>query len=149
LPHLFEPLNVLRMNDAIAETFRQHLLNRQTVGLERYSVYIDHFAIGVVDADHLRYGVDNAAKFMRILPDFLLRLLALGDIHRGPDKFYEVARLVQDRTPDGMEVLDNSIGKNDSVLHVKVGAFGRPLRKSFSSHLISILGMNALGKRFV
>jgi hypothetical protein len=51
--------------------------------------------------------------------------------------------------PDDMEVLDGSIGKNDSELHVKVGAFGHPLKKNFSAHPISILGMNALVKRFV
>jgi hypothetical protein len=51
--------------------------------------------------------------------------------------------------PDRVEVFSSSIGKNDSVLHIKVGALDCPLRKSFSVHPISILGMNALGKRFV
>src|SRR6202453_125137 len=97
----------------------------------------------------LRCGVHNLTELQFLFPDFLFCLSPLGDIHSGPDKFNKVARLVQDRMPDRMEVLDSSIGKNDSILDVKVGAFGRPLRKSFSAHPISILGMNALEKRFV
>src|SRR3984893_8129862 len=47
-------------------------------------------------------------------------LCLFGDIYCGPNKFHEVARLVQDRMPDSMEVLDGSIGKNNAVVCVIV-----------------------------
>src|ERR1700730_13620140 len=46
--------------------------------------------------------------------------LALGDVHRGPDKFYDVARLVQDRMANRVEVLDRSVRENDAVVHLKL-----------------------------
>src|SRR5271155_4033680 len=61
-------------------------------------------------------GVQNLTELCFLLPDFIFRLLALGDIHSGPDKFYELARLVQDRMPDSMDVLDGSVGKNNAVV---------------------------------
>jgi len=54
-------------------------------------------------------------------PQRFFRLLCRGDVHRGPDKFYEVARLVQDRMAGRMEVFDRSVRKNDAVVHLKVG----------------------------
>src|ERR1700747_393396 len=104
------------MKDAIVGTFRLHLLNRQTDILEPYSIYIDRSAIGIQDDDDMRDSIGNAAKFVLILPNLLFRLFALSDIHIGPDKFYEVAQLVQDGMPDGMEVLDGSIRKNNGVV---------------------------------
>src|SRR5216684_2340487 len=55
------------------------------------------------------------------LPQRFFRLLCCGDVDRGPDKFYEVARLVQDRMADGVEVLDRSVRKNNAVVHLKLG----------------------------
>src|SRR5260370_33426547 len=54
-------------------------------------------------------------------PQCFFRLLWCGDVHRGPDKFYEVARLVQDRMADSVEVLDRSVRKNNAVVHLKLG----------------------------
>src|SRR5580658_7636090 len=125
------------------------LFNRKTAELEDGLVGIQTASVVPQHKQKLWRGVQNLTELHFLLPDFVFRLLALGDIDSCPDKFYEVARLVQDRMPDRMDVLDSSIGKNNSVLHVKVGAFGRPLRKNFSAHPISILGMNALEKRFV
>ena len=62
LPYVPEPLRVLRMKDAIAGTFRLHLLKRQTGILERNSVYIDRPAIRVQNYDQLWYGINDAAK---------------------------------------------------------------------------------------
>src|SRR5580658_5762308 len=59
------------MEDASAEIFRQHLLNRQTGILERHSIYINSLAIGIQDDDDVRDGVDNASKFVSVLPDLL------------------------------------------------------------------------------
>ena len=47
-------------------------------------------------------------------------LRLFGDIDCGPDKFHEVARLVQDGMPDSMEVLDGPIGKNNAIVRVIV-----------------------------
>src|SRR5258705_8989507 len=47
-------------------------------------------------------------------------LRLFSDIDCGPNKFYEVARLVQDRMPDSMEVFDGSIGKNNAIVRVIV-----------------------------
>src|SRR6267143_4206700 len=49
------------------------------------------------------------------------RLLCCGDVYRGPDKFYELARLVQDRMANRVEVLDRSVRKNNAVVHLKLG----------------------------
>src|SRR3984885_3028048 len=125
------------------------LFNRKTAELEDGLVGIQTASAAPQHRLQLPCGVQNLTELHFVFADFVFRLLALGDIYSCPDKFYEVARLVQDRMPDRMEVLDSSIGKSNSILHVKVGAFGRPLRKSFSAHPISILGMNALEKRFV
>src|ERR1700757_2976470 len=104
------------MDDAIVGTLRLHLRNRQTGVLEPHSIYIDRSAIGIQDDDDMRDSIGNATKFVLILPNLLLRLFALGDIHIGPDKFYELAQLVQDGMPDGIEVLDGSIRKNNAVV---------------------------------
>src|ERR1700720_1169218 len=39
-----------------------------------------------------------------------------GDIYCGPNKFHEVARLVQHRMSESMEVLDGSARKNNAVV---------------------------------
>jgi hypothetical protein len=43
-------------------------------------------------------------------------LLALGNIHHGPDKLYELARLVQYGMAHSMEMLDRSIPKDNAVV---------------------------------
>src|ERR1700677_1141028 len=77
-----------------------------------------------------RDSVDDQIKLVFARPQSLVSLLdflqsflecraclhPFGDVHIGPDKFYEVARLVQDRMPGGMDVLDCSIGENNSVV---------------------------------
>ena len=79
-----------------------------------------------------RDSVDDQIKIVFACPqglvsllDFLLSFLEcraclhpFSDVHVGPDKFYEVAGLVQDRMPGGMDVLDFSIGENNSVVRV-------------------------------
>src|SRR6202008_4414229 len=64
----------------------------------------------------LRCGVQNLTKLCFLFPDFIFGLLAPSDIQGGPDKFSDLARLVQNRMPDGTEVLDGSVGKNDTVV---------------------------------
>ena len=63
----------------------------------------------------LRCGVQNLTELCFLFPDSILAC-AFSDIHGGPDKFYELARLVQNRMPDGMDVLDGSVGKNNTVV---------------------------------
>src|SRR4029077_6459814 len=67
-------------------------------------------------AGSFRPLLDFLESFLQFNPG--LRLF--GDIYCGPNIFHEVARLVQDRMVDTMEVLDASIGKNNSVVHVPV-----------------------------
>src|ERR1700756_889069 len=71
------------MNDTIVETVRPQLLDRQAGVLERHSIYIDRLAVGTVDHDRLRYGVDDAAKLVRILQDLLLCPLFCVDVRHG------------------------------------------------------------------
>src|SRR6201986_1872973 len=54
-------------------------------------------------------------------PEFAFCFLALGDIHNGPDKLYELARLVQDGMAYSVEMLDPSIGKNNAVVRFIIG----------------------------
>src|SRR5579862_3954721 len=65
--------------------------------------------------------VFQSFNLFKSLLQFNPALSLFGDIDCGPDKFREVARLVQDRMPDSTEVLDRSIGKNNAVLRVIVG----------------------------
>src|SRR6267154_2872965 len=64
----------------------------------------------------LRFGQVNLAPAQRFF-----RLLGCGDVDRRPDKFYELAGLVQDRTADRVEMLDRSVRKNNAVVHFKLG----------------------------
>src|SRR5258708_19011622 len=64
----------------------------------------------------LRRQLQDLSKLALALPDLLLRLLCCGNVHHRPDKFYEVAFLVDDRMSDRMEVLDSSVGKNNAVV---------------------------------
>src|SRR5947209_1409301 len=80
-------------------------------------------------------------------PQGLFRLLALGDIYNGPAKFYEVARLVQDRMPERMEVLDGSIRKNNAVLRVKVCFLDYASIKELLNALV-VLGMSSAKPKF-
>src|SRR5437016_1135818 len=64
----------------------------------------------------LRFGQVTLAP-----PQRVFRPLCCGDVDRGPNKFYEVARLVQDRTANRVEVLDCSVRKNNAVVHLKLG----------------------------
>src|ERR1700733_10687870 len=65
-------------------------------------------------------GVQNLTELYFLFPDFIFGLLALGDIHNGPDKLYELARLVQDGMAYSMEVLNRSIGKNNAVVRFTI-----------------------------
>src|SRR5262245_23411292 len=88
----------------------------------------------------------------------LLSVLAFGDVDRGSDKFYDVARLAHDGMADTLDDLDRSIRQNDSKLRLKpsffdvsfsVGLFDSepvigmdPRKKEISSRNI-ILGLDA------
>src|ERR1700741_1612063 len=80
-------------------------------------------------------------------PQGLFPLFALGDIHSGPDKFYEVARLVQDRMPGSMEVLDGSIGKNNAIVRVIVCFLDYGFFKEFLNALL-VLDMISAKPKF-
>src|SRR5882762_8507211 len=64
--------------------------------------------------------VFQAFNFFKSFLQFNPGLRLFGDIYCGPNKFHEVARLVQDRMPDSMEVLDGSIGKNNAIVRLIV-----------------------------
>src|SRR5579859_6111805 len=135
------------MNDAIGGTFRMHLLNRQTGVLESHSIYIDRSTIGIQNDDDMRDSIGNPAKFVLILPILLLCLFALRDIHIGPDKFYELAQLVQDGMPDGMEVLDGSIRKNNAIVRGIVCFLDFGPFEEFQ-HALLVLGMISAKPKF-
>src|ERR1700736_2198711 len=78
-----------------------------------------------------------------------IRPLALSDVYRCTDVFQEIARYVANGMTCRANVPNRSVWKNDSKIHVKVGAFVRPFKKHFSASPVSILWMNALVKRFV
>src|SRR3977135_3785501 len=75
--------------------------------------------------------------------------LAVGHVYRCTDVFKEIAGYVANGVTCRANVLNRSAWKNDSEIHVKVGAFVRPFKKDFSAYPVSILWMNALVKRFV
>ena len=59
--------------------------------------------------------------------DFFKRLLQLGsravvfgDIYCGPDKFHDVAALVQDGTADTADVFDRSVWKNNPIIFLTI-----------------------------
>ncbi len=78
-----------------------------------------------------------------------LRPLALGDVDRCTDVFKDIAGHVVNGMTCRANVLNCSPWKNDSEIHVKVGAFLRLFKKNFSAYPVSILWMNALVERFV
>jgi hypothetical protein len=78
-----------------------------------------------------------------------IRPLAFGHVYRCADVFQEIAGYVANGVTCRANVLNRSAWKNDSEIHVKVGAFVRPFKKHFSTYPVSILWMNALVKRFV
>src|SRR5260370_18870938 len=85
---------------------------------ERGLVVIDTFRRSTRPefADVYRREIEELPRFQLALTELLFRLLALGDIHIRPDKCYDVARLIQGRMPDSVDVLGDSIGKNNAVV---------------------------------
>src|ERR1700720_4913628 len=75
------------------------------------------------------------------------RLRLFGDIHCCPNEFYEVAQLVQDRMPDGMEVLDGSIGKNNAIVRFIVCFLDFGFFKEFLNALL-VLDMISAKPKF-
>src|ERR1700730_16750852 len=92
-----------------------------TVIIERGLVVIKRTSIGAKFSDVLRREVKELPELPSALPDLLFGLLCGGNIYRRPDKFYEVARLVQDRMADRMEVLDDSVGEDHTVVRSIIG----------------------------
>src|SRR5437899_2885717 len=89
------------------------LVKSHTVKIERGLVGRDTTSTRAKFDNMLGREVNELSQLSFALPDLLFRLLCSGNIHRGPDKFYDVARLVQDRMADRMQVLDGSVGKNN------------------------------------
>src|ERR1700723_1782787 len=71
------------MNDTTVETVRPPLLDRQASVLERHSIYIDRLAVGTVYHDRLLYGIDDAAKLVRVLQALPLCSFFCVDVHHG------------------------------------------------------------------
>jgi hypothetical protein len=78
-----------------------------------------------------------------------IRPFAFGYVYRCTDVFQEIAGYVANGVTCRANVLNHSAWKNDSEIHVKVGAFVRPFDKNFSANPVSILCVNALVERFV
>src|SRR5258708_4710816 len=92
-----------------------------TVIVERGLVVIKRTSLRLNFGDVHGREVKKLSELPIALPDLRFRLLCLGDIHRGPDKFHEVARLVQDRRADNMEALDGTVGENNAVCGPIIG----------------------------
>src|SRR6202022_2690419 len=73
-------------------------------------------------------------------PEFAFCFLALGDIHNGPDKLYELARLVQDGMAYSMEMLDRPIGNNNAVVRLIICFLDFGCFKEFPDALL-VVGM--------
>ena len=97
------------------------LVNSKTVIIERGLVVIKRTSIRPKFGDVHGREIKKLAELPFALPDLRFRLLCLGDIHRSPNKFYEIARLVQDRLTDNVEALDGSVGKNNTVVRLITG----------------------------
>jgi hypothetical protein len=123
------------------------LVNSKTVIIERGLVVIKRTSIRRKFGDVHRREVKKLSELPFALPDLRFRLLCLGDIHRGPDIFHEVARLVQDSMADNMQVLDGTVGENNAVVCLIIGLL------AFASfkHLLngpSILRMKPVKPKF-
>jgi hypothetical protein len=80
---------------------------------------------------------------------FFIGSFAFGYVYGCADVFQEIAGYISDGVTCRANVLDRSAWKNDSEIHVKVGAFVRPFEKNFSTNPVPILWVNALVERFV
>src|SRR5271170_6809404 len=129
------------MNNAATETFRLHLLKRQTHVLERSSIRIDRLSIRTVDDNQLRYGVDNAEELVFILPALLLCLFCCGEVRHSTYKF-KIPRRGYPRASRKLEVLDRTVRHQQTVFKIKVGSrLSCPVESLLRS--ISIVGMNS------
>ncbi len=117
------------------------LLNSKTVKIERGLVVIERTSVRPKFGDVERAEIEELSELPFALPDLRFRLLCFGDIHRGPDKFYEVARLVQDSMLYNLEVLDGSVGKNNAIVRFIISFLGFPSFKKFLS-AFPVLRMN-------
>jgi len=123
------------------------LVNSKTVIIERGLVVIKRTSIRPKFGDVHGREVKKLSELPFALPNLRFRLLCVGDIHRGPNKFFEVARLVQDRMADNMEVLDGTVGKNNAVVCLIIGL----LPFASFKHLLngpSVLRMNPVKPKF-
>src|ERR1700751_4752525 len=92
--------------------------------------------------------VFQAFNLLKSFLQFNPGLRLFGDIYRGPNKFYEVARLVQDRMPDCTEVLDGSIGKNNAIVRFIVSFLDFGLFEEFLN-AFCVLRMISIKPKFI
>src|SRR5258708_1118488 len=123
------------------------LLNSKTVKIERGLVVIERTSIRPKFGDVQRAEIEELSELPFALRDLRFRLLCFGDIHRGPDKFYELARLVQDGMAYNKEVLDGSAGKNNAVVCPIIGLLNFGSFNKFPNDL-PILRMNPINPQF-
>src|SRR5712671_4805723 len=97
------------------------ILKSKTVIIERGLVVIERASIGPKFGNVLRREVNELPELHFALPDLFFCLLCDRNVHRRPDKFYEVSRFVQDRMTDNVEALDGSVGKNNTVVRLITG----------------------------
>ena len=100
----------------MTDYWSQVLLKSYTVIIERGLVVIERSSIRPKFGDVHGREVKDLSELALALSDFLFRLTLFGDIRRGPEKLYDVARLVQDRMADSVEVLDGSITRNNAIV---------------------------------
>jgi hypothetical protein len=123
------------------------LLKSNSVIPERGLVVIERNSIRPNFGDVYRREIEELSRFTFALSELLFRLLALCDIHNGPDKLYELARLVQDGMAYSVEMLDVSIGKNNAVVLVKVCFLGYGSIKELPNALL-VLEMSSAKPKF-
>src|SRR5277367_1193444 len=88
--------------------------------IERGAVCIEAFTVRPVYRNKLRNDVDYLTDLCLLFPDLSFCDLAFSDIDHGPDKFPDVARLVQNWVTNVVDVLDRSVRENDSVVRFEV-----------------------------
>src|ERR1700733_5694451 len=117
------------------------LLKGKTVIIERDSVVKERTSIRSKFGDERRRKIKDLPQSPFALPDLLFCLLCFGDVHRSTNKLYEVARFVQDRMADNVDVLDGSVRKNNAAVCLIISLLDFASFKDFLSAL-PVVGMN-------
>src|SRR5262245_27211535 len=86
----------------------------------QYSIeHIAHHLLGVIRPLHGAVDPVHAFQEPEMGQTLFIRLLAFGHVHDGPDEFNHIARRVEHRMSDSMEVFHRAVWKNGSVLYLE------------------------------